>query len=165
MILLPAEHSTEKRFTSTVCIGDKPKTHVRMLSVVITATATLMHPHMWKKKTICIWTCRHVVSHLVCSRYPKYFDVRTMQIDALAPDDWMSFLPHKLMHLMCLSCSSWPVRSTTVAALNRMEDFLTLSVRPEKRKCHQLRFYDIYCQSPHPHSFTPKLCMLVRATH
>lgn len=38
MTLLPAEHNTEKRFTSTVCVGDKPKTDVHMLSVVITAT-------------------------------------------------------------------------------------------------------------------------------
>lgn len=39
-----------------------------------------------KKKIICVWTCRHVVSHLVCSHYPKYSDVFTMQIDACALD-------------------------------------------------------------------------------
>lgn len=53
-ILLPAENSTEKRFPSSVCIGDKQKTDVHMLSVVITETATLMRLHMWKK-TVCIW--------------------------------------------------------------------------------------------------------------
>lgn len=77
MILLPAENSTEKSFTSSVCVGDKPKTDVHALSVVITVTATLMCPHMWEKKTICMWTCRHVVSHLVRSNYPKYSDVCT----------------------------------------------------------------------------------------
>ncbi len=85
MILLPAENSTEKMFPSSVCIGDKPKTDVHMLSVVITVTAQMMRPHMWKK-TICIWTCRHVVSHLVCSHYLKYIDVSTMQVDACALD-------------------------------------------------------------------------------
>lgn len=44
MILLTAENSTE-RFTSSVCMGDKPKTDVHMLSLVITENAALM------------WTC------------------------------------------------------------------------------------------------------------
>lgn len=50
MILLPAENSTEKRFPSSVCMGDKPKTDVHMLSVVITMTAQMMCPRMIKKR-------------------------------------------------------------------------------------------------------------------
>lgn len=148
MILLPAE----KRFPSSVCIGDKPKTDVHMLSVVITETATLMCLRMWEKKTTCIWACRHVVSHLVCSHYPKYTDVCTINAN------WDVFY-HTCCCTWCVcDGSSWPVRCLAhhKAALNRMEDFLWLSVRPEKRKCHQLRFYDIYCQSPHLHSSGPK---------
>lgn len=83
---MPAEISTEERFPSSVCIGDKPKTDAHMLSVLITESAALMCLHYVKKQTVCIWKCRHVVSHLVFSHYPKYTDVGTIQIDACVLD-------------------------------------------------------------------------------
>lgn len=67
MILLPAENSSERRFPSSVCEGDKPKTDIHMLSVLITVSATMMWLHVKKKKS------RH------------YMDMQTHQPSCLRP--------------------------------------------------------------------------------
>lgn len=83
-----------------------------------------------------------------------------MQIDACALDVISTIrfaeLDVSLGFMLTSEVYNWTTKREK-ASLNRMEDFLWLSVWPEKRKYQQLRFYDTECQPPHLYSFTPKL--------
>lgn len=138
----------EKRLTSSVRIRNKPKTGNHMLSLVITENAMQMY------------TCQ---PSCLQSSAKKHSDVCTMQTDACELD--VIFTTHFAALDVSLGFvltseaynSDWTTRRKKKAALNRMEDFLWLSVWPEKRKCQQLRFYDMKCQPPHLYSFTQQL--------
>lgn len=83
MILVPAELSTEKRFASSVCIGDKPKTDTRMgVRSHYRHCYTDVPAYAKRNKTICIHTCNHV-SHLVWSPITLWHVCMQTNADAL----------------------------------------------------------------------------------
>lgn len=135
MTLLRAENATEKEVSFLSAWGTERKQTVGRCQWSLARA-----PHMWEKRRR-VRTCPPV-----CSHYPKYTDVCTCKL--------MSFFNHfhrTRCTWCCLFGCSWPLwwLARRWVGPNRTGDFLWLSVRRGRRKCHQLRFYDVHWQSSH----------------
>lgn len=145
MILLTAENSTE-RFTS--CTGDKPKTDVHMLSVIITENAVLM-------RTCCQPSCLQSLptTALMCAQ------CKLMLVH------WMLFLPHMMVALVVSLGLRLigKVSNTNRSAYKRILTGCRVSCcsrwgLKSRNRCGV--FNNMKYQSPHMLSFTPKaLCL------